>query len=62
MHPRPPPLDYLFISFFLVGPGPLHEIAFSAFSRSPLGRANTFSFQYLPSTPRISLSVSPLSP
>ena len=47
---------------FLVGPGPLHEIAVSAFSRSPLGRADTFSFQYLPSTPRISLTASPLSP
>ena len=38
---------------FLVGPGPLHEIAVSAFSRSPFRRADTFSFQYLPSTPRI---------
>ena len=45
-----------------VGPGPLHEIAFSAFSRSPLGRANIFSFQYLPSTPRIYLRASPISP
>ena len=29
--------------FFLAGPGPLHEITVSAFSRSPLGRTNTFS-------------------
>ena len=51
-----PPPDYCFISFFfLVGPGPLHEIAVSAFSRSPLGRADTFSYQHLPSTPRIYL-------
>ena len=50
------------VFFSLVGPGPLHEIAVSAFSRSPLGRANTFSFQYLPSTPRISPSDYPLSP
>ena len=62
LHPCPPPPDYWYISFFLVGPGPLHKIAASVFSRSPLRRANTFSFQYLPSTPRISLSVSPLSP
>ena len=47
--------------FFLVGPGPLHEIAVSTFSRSPFGRAATLSFQYLPSTPRTYLSVSPLS-
>ena len=50
----PPPPDYWYISFvFLVVPGPLHEIAASAFSRSPLGRADTFTFQYIPSTPRI---------
>ena len=47
--------------FFLVGPGPLHEIAVSAFSRSPFGRADTFSFQHLPSTPHISLIASPIS-
>ena len=40
----------------------LHEIAVSAFPRSPLGRADTFSFQYLPQTPCISPSVSPFSP
>ena len=63
MHPRPPPPDYWYISFFfLVGPDPLHEIAVTAFSRSPLGCADTFSFQYLPSTPRISQSIYPLSP
>ena len=45
--------------FFLVGPGPVHEIDVLAFSSSPLGRADTFSFQYLQSTPRISLSASP---
>ena len=38
--------------FFLAGPGPLHEIAVSAFSRSPLGRENTFSFLFLLLTPR----------
>ena len=43
--------------FFLAGPGNLHEIAVSAFSRSPSGRANTFSFL----TPRISVSA-PHSP
>ena len=63
VHPCPPPPDYWCISFFfLVGPGPLHEIAVSAFSRSPLGRADTFLFQYLASTPRISPSAYPLSP
>ena len=63
MHPRPATPDYWCVSlFFLVGPGPVHEIAVSAFSRSPLGRANTFSFQYLSSTPCISPSASPLSP
>ena len=41
--------------FFLAGPCPLHEIAVSAFSRSPLGRANTFSFLFLLLTPRKSL-------
>ena len=56
MHPRPPPPSYWCIPFFFqVGPCPLHEIAVPAFSRSPLGCADTFSFQYLRSTPRISL-------
>ena len=55
VHPRPPPLDYWYISFFfLVGPGPLHEIAVSAFSCSPLGRANTFSFHICLQPPYIS--------
>ena len=44
----PPPPDCWYISFFfLADPGPLHEIAVSAFSRSPLGRENTFSFLIL---------------
>ena len=60
-HPAPPP-DYWYISFFfVVGPGPLREIAVSDFSLSPLGRADTFSFQHLPPTPRISPSVSSFS-
>ena len=41
--------------FFLGGPGPLHEIAVSAFSRNPLGRAFTFSFQSFQLTPCVSL-------
>ena len=41
-------------SRLLVGPGPLHKIAVSAFSRSPSGRADTFSFQYLPQPPHVS--------
>ena len=40
--------------FFLAGPGPLHENEYSAFSRSPLSRANT-----LPFLPRISTSRKP---
>ena len=37
MHLLPLPLDYRYVSFFfLAGPGPLPEIAVSAFSRSPL--------------------------
>ena len=48
----PPPLDYrLAYPFFLAGPGPQHEIAVSAFSRSPLGRVDTFSFLYLSFNP-----------
>ena len=55
LHPRRPPEDWYMFLFFLVGPGPLHEIrnAVSAFSRSPLGRANMFSSQYLGSALRI---------
>ena len=42
--------------FFLAGPGLLHEIAVSVFSHtSPLGCANTFSFQPLLSTSLTSL-------
>ena len=57
----PPPINYWHTYFFfLTGPGPLHEIAGSAFSRSPLGRANTLSFQPLPSRrPYISKRSSP---
>ena len=59
----PLPPDYWHTSFiFLAGPGPLHEIAVSAFSRSPLGRANVFSFLFLLLTPRKYLSVRPPSP
>ena len=47
---------------FLAGPNPLHEIAVSALSRKPLGRANTFSFLVLLLTPRKYQSVPPLSP
>ena len=41
-----PPPGYWYTSFFFMqaGPGSLHELAVSAFSRSPLGRANTLSF------------------
>ena len=46
------PMVYL---FFLAGPGPLPDLAVSAFSRSPLGRANTSSFLSLLLTRRISL-------
>ena len=60
----PPSLDYYWYTsfFFLADPGPLHEIAISAFSRSPLGRANTFSLWSLLLTHRVSLSVPPRSP
>ena len=54
MHLLPPP-DYWCTSFFWSGPGTPHEIVFSAFSRGPLGRANTFSFLFLLLTPRIPL-------
>ena len=58
--PPPPPTDRWVTSFFfLTGRGPLHEMAFSAFSRSLLGRTNTFSSQFL-LTPRISLNALPL--
>ena len=52
VHPCPP--DYWHISFFRTSRSPTQNRSFS-FSRSPLGRANTFSFQNLPSAPRISL-------
>ena len=45
--------------FFLAGPGHLHESAVQALSRSPLGRANTFSLLFLPSTPLISVKLFP---
>ena len=55
----PPPLECRYTSFlFLAGPGPLHEIAVSGFSRSLLGRANTFSFLFLLLTSRKSLKSS----
>lgn len=54
--------DYWYTSFFfLVGPGLLHEIVVSAFSRSPLGRVSTLSFISL-LTSRISLNALPLPP
>ena len=56
VHLCPPPLSYWYASFlFLAGPGHLNEIAVSAFSRSPLGDANAFSFLALRLIPRISL-------
>ena len=58
MHLLPLPRDYWYTYFFLAGPGSLHKIAVSAFSRSPLGRANTFSFLFLLLTPRKSLKCS----
>ena len=63
MHLLPPPLDYWYTSFFfLADPGPLHEIAVRAFSRSPLGRADTFSILVLLLTPHKSLRDPPPSP
>ena len=54
----PPPSDYWYTPFFfLASPGPLHENAVSAFSRSPLDRANTFSFLSVILAPRTSLNV-----
>ena len=41
---------------------PTRKRSFSFFSRSPLGREDTFPFQYVPSTPRVSPSAFPLSP
>ena len=56
VHLLPPPPGYWYTSFFfMAGPGHPHQIAVSAFSQSPLGRANTCSFLYLLSIPRISL-------
>ena len=51
----PPPGYWHTSFFFLAGPGHLHESAVSAFSRSPMGRANTFSFLFLLSISRIPL-------
>ena len=54
-------LDYLYFTFFfLVGPEPPNEIAFSSFLRSPYNRAETFSLRYVPFTPGISLTASAL--
>ena len=59
----PPPFDYWYTSFFfLAGPGLPYEITVSAFSRSPLGRVNTFLFLSLLLTHHISSSVLPPSP
>ena len=66
VHLPPPSPDYWYKPlFFVADPGPLPEIAVSAFSRSLLGRAIIFSFLYFLLTPRILriyLSVLPLSP
>ena len=56
LHLLPPPPGFWYTPFFfLAGPSSLHEIAVSAFQRSPLGRANTFSFLPLRVTPRMCL-------
>ena len=47
---------------FWSDPGHLREIPVSAFSRSLFGRADTFAFKNLPSTPRIYLCSSLLPP
>lgn len=45
VHILPPPCHWRCALFvFVTGPGPSCEVAVSMFSRSPLGRANTFSF------------------
>ena len=52
VHLLSPSPDYWYTSFFfLPGLGPLHEIAVSAFSRCPLGRANAFSLTPIILTP-----------
>ena len=62
MHLLPPPPGYCYASFFvLAGPGHLHEIAVSAFTRSPLGRANKYSMLSLRLIPRMPIRVSPIS-
>ena len=60
MHVLLPTTGILRISLsFVVDPGPLHEIAVSAFLRSPFGRADTISFLNLPSsTPGTSVYIS----
>ena len=63
VHRLPPPPDYRYASlFFLAGPVPIHEIAVSAFSSSPLGRVNTSSFQCLLLSSSIAPNVLPLPP
>ena len=52
---RPPPGYWYTSFFFLAGPGYLLEIAVAAFSRSPLGCANTLSFLLLRPISRTSL-------
>ena len=62
VHLLPPLPGYSYASFFLTGPGPPHEIAVSAFSRSILGGGNMYLSLSLLLTPRISPSVPPISP
>ena len=64
MHLLPPPPGYYTPLFFwqVQVIYQVHEVAVLAFSRSPLGRANTFSFIILLSTPRRARSVSPIPP
>ena len=63
MHLLPPPLDYWYTSYlFLLSSRsrfPTRNRSFSAFSRSPVDRADTFPFLSLLLTPRRSLSVPP---
>ena len=57
----PPPLDYWYTSFFfLAAPGPLHELAVSARSRSSLARANKVYIPISSRTPPVYLLSVPL--
>ena len=63
MHPRPPPLDFWYISFFcLVGPGPLHEIAISAFRVVHSAVQIRFHSNIFPQPPEYISSVCRLAP